>query len=81
VVVLDGISSAQCKWALNLPFETQRRYNAKLQLAIPIIINIPAIYFERYGLEKLKGFVEDEEDEKIEKIDSPKNVNLLISKK
>ncbi|XP_018020193.1 uncharacterized protein LOC108676598 [Hyalella azteca] len=61
----------ECKWALNMPFETQRRYNAKLQMAIPIIINIPAIYFERYGLEKLKGFVEDEEDEKIEKIDTP----------
>ncbi|XP_018020176.1 uncharacterized protein LOC108676588 isoform X2 [Hyalella azteca] len=64
-------SSFECKWALNMPFETQRRYTARFQVAIPIIINFPAIFFERYGLEKLKGFVEDE-DEEIEKIDAPK---------
>ncbi|KAF2353271.1 Protein of unknown function DM4/12 [Trinorchestia longiramus] len=59
IVVPKG-TAFECKWAINMPFETQRRYQAKLQVAIPIPVNIPAILLEEYGLEKLKGLVPED---------------------
>lgn len=45
----------QCKWSLNLPFDTQHRYFAKVQFSIPININFPGWLFDNYGFEKLTG--------------------------